>query len=120
VPWGQFQLADIGGVSHRRTKVIGSANYSLEGSKGAAEVVAELKKREPELLATPNRGIPIIGYSDTTFLQHYLGERGLASPVQGPVPAYRATNDKEYMALARERRSRSRQHGITSRRSAIS
>ncbi len=89
-------------AAHRAGQIIEALNdpqvkaiYSLEGGEGAAEVVAELKKREPELLAAPNRGKPIIGYSDTTIVEHYLGELGLASPVQGPVPAYLATNDRE-------------------------
>ncbi|MBY0406300.1 MAG: LD-carboxypeptidase, partial [Rickettsiales bacterium] len=74
------------------------AIHSLEGGQGAEAVVAELRRREAEkpglLTRAPNRGIPLIGYSDTTFLQQYLGEIGAVSPVQGPPLAYLATNDK--------------------------
>ncbi|HEV3304419.1 MAG TPA: LD-carboxypeptidase [Planctomycetaceae bacterium] len=72
------------------------AIYSLEGGEGASEVVGELKKREAELLKAPNRGIPLIGASDSTFLHHYLGERGIVSPVQGP-PSAHLTANRGYM-----------------------
>jgi muramoyltetrapeptide carboxypeptidase LdcA involved in peptidoglycan recycling len=43
-------------------------------------VIECLKKREVEL---PKRGIPLIGFSDATMMQHYLGSIGVVSPIQG-------------------------------------
>lgn len=76
------------------------AIYALEGGEGASEVVAELKKPEnlERLLKAPNRGIPLIGGSDITFLHHFLGEHGIVTPVQGPTFSY-LTSNRDYVVF---------------------
>ncbi len=67
------------------------AIYQINGGEGACEVVDILKKHEAELLNSPKRGIPLLGFSDTTNLHLYLGARGIVSPVQAPI-AFAMTN----------------------------
>lgn len=58
----------------------------MRGGGGADEVIEHLKKYDAEH-GLPKRAIPLIGFSDTTQMQHYLGSIGVCSGVQGVDPS---------------------------------
>ncbi|MDB2414778.1 LD-carboxypeptidase [Rickettsiales bacterium] len=84
--WGE----EKGAPRRRAQHIIDALNdlsvkaiFSVGGS-GADEVIFELEKyySNPENLPKREDAIPLIGYSDTTQLQLYLGSIGLVSPIQ--------------------------------------
>lgn len=58
----------------------------ITGGWGAEEVVYFLQKHHQKhgLNNLPNCGIPMVGFSSATEIQHYLGALGVVSPIQGP------------------------------------
>lgn len=85
-------FGDQGTPKRRADAIIDALNNEdvkaifVRGGSGADEVIEHLKRYDSVPPGLPRRGVPLIGFSDATQLQHYLGSIGVVSPAQGPDP----------------------------------
>lgn len=76
----------------------------VSGGDGADEVICKIEKHFKEHgLPTRDDAIPLIGFSDATQLQLYLGELGLVSPIQSALDGGSAVSDLLFKQESQEK-----------------